>query len=444
MSVTSLEKFGRQFSVGKAYSVSDILRLAQEGNFVFYVPTEEQPDAETLISRVEECLPHLSEVVRSPYIILKSEYREVRSELSGALTPQGIRMTMKDKRLWKKKDGLPKPESVYAKTNEDEYGTYENRLVKALIDRAIFSLQMPLDYAKDGVKNLYGAYFQSASLNKLDLIKILDADTFKECDKNSFDSYKKLYYLRAKLMQLRGSAFYKILSVCTPFNGEVNATNLFVHNPHYSSCFRLWLFLRDFGVGLSGLGETEKKSLYAAFIFLATCEIYVRLGFRVVRDVKIEGLPQTFSVSEFVLENSEFRVVIDASAENMTITVQCLASKLQQRTSIALHTDVSEPEEIGDRFVVSLYRTGYRDNAACVVPGNKNSLRDLESIVRCTVLTLDADRSVYGKVCLICGSQSVEDKGGYFVCPDCGAAYSFPSDRKLWLNRFRVLGREEV
>lgn len=439
MSVTSLEKFNKQFETGEPRTVSEILRLSREGKFDFYFPATEQPDTATLIDRVESCLPQLYEVVKSPYIILKSEYREVRTELAGNISPQGIQMTVKDPKLWKKKGDQLRPETIYAKTYEDEYNTYENRLIKALIDRILRFLQLPMDYAKDGVKNLYEAYFQSASLNKLDLIKLMDADLFKSSDKRSFTDYKKLFYLRGKITQLRNSAFYKIMSQVTPFSGELQSTNLVVHNANYNACFRLWLFLDQFNAGLSLLSAEQIKSVYSAFITLGMADIYREIGFRVVKDFVIKKIDERFEIKNLVLENEIFTVILEADEEKVKALVQCRKVKTQQSTVIELHTDLAEPYGKDNQFIVSLYKTNYSDRAACVVPGNKNSFKDLQSIVRCTVFTLEAEKDIYDKICLICGSTMVEDKGVFLQCENCGAVYSFLDENTVWLNQFHVL-----
>ena len=90
-----------------------------------------------------------------------------------------------------------------------------------------------------------------------------------------------------------------------------------------------------------------------------------------------------------------------------------------------------------------MHKTDYSDRAACVVPGNKNSLKDLESIVRCTVFTFEADKSIYSRLCLICGSNVLDDKGYFYKCEDCGAVYSFIDDKTVWINQFNVLTNEE-
>ena len=110
MSVASLEKFNKQFEGRAPCSIARLLEEEKEGTFAFYIPTAVKLDTATLVDRIEECLPQLSEVVRSPYIVLKNEYNRVRTELADNLTPQGIQMTVKDPKLWKLKDGRLRPE----------------------------------------------------------------------------------------------------------------------------------------------------------------------------------------------------------------------------------------------------------------------------------------------------------------------------------------------
>ena len=439
MSVISLEKFGKQFENRKGCTVSQILAEAKEGKFDFYIPAEEEIDVAALADRIEECLPHLAEIVRSPYIVLKNEYNLVRTELADSLTPQGIQMTVKDAKLWKTKDGRLRPEFVYAKSREDEYNTYENRMVRALIDKIVRFLDLPMEYSKEGVKNIYEAYFQSASLNKFDLIKLIDGDLFKATSARSFADYKKLFYLRGKMSQLRMSAFYKILSQFPRFSGMPEATNLLVHNADYNACLRLWLFLDRFNAGLSVLSQEEQRSVYAAFIALAMAQSYAALGYRIETDAAVKDVSASFSLRGLVMKNDTFRVRLDADANSVKVLVQCAKIKAQQSTEIALHTDISEPFGKGGQFVVSLHRTDYSDRAACVVPGNKNSLKDLDSIVRCTVFSFEAEKDVYDKVCPICGSNALEDKDYFYRCSDCGAVYCFPDGHTVWINQFHAL-----
>lgn len=438
MSAGSLEKFNKQFEGRGERLLSEILEEERTGRFSFYMPTSDKLDTATLVDRIEGSLGSLMEVARSPYIVLKNEYARVRAEQAGSLTPQGIRMTVKDTKAWKEKDGKLRPEYVYAKTREDEYNTYENRLVRTLIDRTVRFLNLPIEYAKDGVKNLYEAYFQRAALNKLDLMKLMDAELFKGSDPRAFTEYKKLFYLRGKLSQLRGSAFYKIMARYPAFTGRPEATNLLVHNADYNACYKLWQFLDAFNAGLSALTQEQQKSVYAAYILLGMASVYVRLGFRIVKEPRIGRIDEGFAPGETVLDDGRFRVTLTAEADGLRVLVQCAKIRAQQQTTIGLHTNIAEEYPAEKDFTVSLHRTDYSDRMACVVPGNRQSFKDLESIVRCTVLTLEAKKEIYGRLCLVCGSNALNDKDYYYQCEDCGAAYCFLDEDTVWLNRFHV------
>lgn len=443
MSVASLEKFNKQFENKNPRTVSQLLAEERAGNFSFYIPTADKLDASSLVDRIEDCLPSLLEISRSPYIVLKNEYSKVRTELAGNLTPQGIQMTVKDPKVWKNKDGKLYPEYVYAKTREDEYNTYENRMVRSLMDKIVRFLNLPMEYAKDGVKNMYEAYFQRSALNKFDLIKLIDEDLYKESDAASFNDYKKLFYLRGKLSQLRSGAFYKTMSQFPVFTGRPEATNLLIHNADYNACMRLWLFLDRFNAGLSLLTQEQQKSVYSAFIVLAMASIYVQLGFRIAKDAQVGRIDENFSLQGLVLENEWFKVLLGADTEKIRVLVQCSKIKAQQTTVIELHTDIAEQYGKENQFVVSLHRTDYSDRAACVIPGNKNSLKDLESIVRCTVFTFEAKKEIYDKLCMICGSNALDDKDYFYKCADCGAVYSFLDDKTVWVNQFNVLSEKD-
>lgn len=444
MSLISLEKFNKQFENGDILSVSDFLKAKKSGLVDLYQPVTQRPDISLVVKKVYETLPHIAEIVRSPYIVLKTEYNLTRTERSGALTPYGIKQTVKEPKLWKQReDKSLYPEFVYAKTNEDEYNTYENRLVRTLIDRIVRLLELPTENAKSGVTNIYQEYFQSSALNKLDLIKLMDTSLFKDTSSEVFDEYKKLFYMRAKFSQLRNSDFYKIMSNCPSFSGSAEATNLFVHNKHYNACFKLWKLIDEHNAGMNSLPLTQRRSVYCAFISFAVVDSFVQMGFKLDKDVHFDNITEQFGLKNLVLSNELFTVTINSDVEELSILVQCSKLKIQQKTVLQLHSDASQPYRKDCQFIVSLFKTEYNERARCVVPSNKNSLTDIKSIVRCTVFLLQADKQVYSRMCLVCGSSAIDDKGYYFACQDCKAVYAFVDDNTIWLNQFNTLNEQQ-
>ena len=208
-----------------------IVQGGEGGKFFFYISSPEKFDTSLLIACLEKYLPFLTNVVQSPYVILKSEYELVRTERAGNMTPQAIRKTVRDTTLWKKRGEKMRPEYVYSATNEDEYARMKTAWCARSSTRPSAFSTSPAECAREGVKNLYEAYFQSSSLNKLDLVRLFDPDLFKDSNPESFADYSKLYQLRGKLTQLRNSHFYKILSRAPAFTGVPEATNLFVTIP---------------------------------------------------------------------------------------------------------------------------------------------------------------------------------------------------------------------
>ena len=59
--------------------------------------------------------------------------------------------------------------------------------------------------------------------------------------------------------------------------------------------------------------------------------------------------------------------------------------------------------------------------------------------MRCTVFTFEAKKEIYDKLCLICGSNAIEDKDYFYRCDDCGAVYCFLDENNVWVNQFNVL-----
>lgn len=444
MSLLSLEKFNKQMSDSGVKSVRQFIDGEKQGLVSLYQPVSQRPDIHTLVEKIYETLPHIAEIVRSPYIVLKTEYNLKRTERSGALTPQGIQMTVKQPKLWKQKEDKSfYPEYVYAKTNEDEYNTYENRLVRTLMDKIVRALELPSENAKSGVTNIYQAYFQSSALNKLDLLKLLDTSLFKDTNAQMFDEYKKLFYMRGKFSQLRNSDFYKIMSAFPQFTGSAEATNLFIHNKHYNACFKLWKLIDEYNAGLNSLSLAQRRNVYCAFISLAVIDSYVRLGFSMEKDQTFDNIALSFGLKNFVLYNDLFRVTINSDVDQLSILVQCRKIKIQQATLLQLHSDVSQPFRQDCQFVVSLFKTDYGNKATCVVPSNKNSLTDIMSIVKCTVFVLQADKQVYSRMCLVCGSTAMDDKDYFYTCQDCGAVYVFVDDGTVWLNKFNTQSETE-
>lgn len=102
MSLASLEQFHKQMTQVAPGKVSQVINGTTAGKFGFDFSPSEQLDYTAVIDRIANSMGSLTTVVANPYIVLKSESDTVRMEQAGTLSPDGIRQTIADSRLWKK------------------------------------------------------------------------------------------------------------------------------------------------------------------------------------------------------------------------------------------------------------------------------------------------------------------------------------------------------
>ena len=437
--ILSLERFYRQFNE-KTDRVSAVLDGMREGSFRLFIPTPLSEDQPGTIAQIKAALPHITNVVRKPYVTLRTQTTKVRAERAGALSPEGIRNTIRDGKIWKQHEGEIRPEYIYAVEREDDYNSYENRMVKALIDRLIRFLRTPLRITKESIPSLYAAYFQLSHLNKLDFMKFMRTDTFQQAKAQTYEDFAALLQLKTRIGTFRQSNFYKTMDKYPAFTGSPELTNLLTHNEDYRRCAELWNFLDTLGADAPTTGEAQSRNAYAMFIFFGMLNAYMGLGFTLKNDPPILISERAVRIPAATVENDDFTVdVWLPQDECMQLTVRAKETKRKEKYRVYLVRDTEiEPQPDAD-FYVSLYPTPYSDIASCVVPNNLNSQQDLTAIAKTTVLTFASPHSVYGNYCLVCGSTEVSDNHGGVTCETCGARYNFLTPDKLWLHHFRIL-----
>ena len=166
MSTIALEWFNKQLVENDTCLISKLLKKIDDNSFKLSFPSLKGLDYSSSIDKISASIGNLINVVQTPYIILKSEYETMHVGKVSQLTPEGVRKTTLDPKLWKKKNNEYTPEYAYSKTTEDEYNTYENRFVKALIDRLYLFLNKPFEDSKSGIKSLYESHFNFNLINK--------------------------------------------------------------------------------------------------------------------------------------------------------------------------------------------------------------------------------------------------------------------------------------
>lgn len=445
MSVPSLEKFYQQFASVPNRSIENIISLVRRGNFTFCFPTPDRNDYAQIIEKLDKWIGNVINVAQNPYITLKNEYELVHASKVDKLSPKAIQMTINDSSLWIDKDN-PRPEYVYRKSLEEEYDSYENRMVRTLIDRLVVFINGPVMQAKYAIKNLYEEYYQSSRLNKFDLVRIADLNTFKVSEDIYFKDFRKLYLFQSKLNFLRNTNFYKTLIKYPAFQGHPDATNLFTHHSDYRACYLMWNYLDTCTKTRKELSDTQYSSLYAAFIFMCACSFLDKMNYKPIQSIYFDQILDDFHVESAIFDGKLFAMQLEVDKLNkenpkslsylLTITTLCKINKAKQVTKVALKA-IEDDEEIENvDHIFSAYQVNYSDIYACVSPNNENSLNDLFQLLKSCVLIAPVSEEVYTNLCIVCGSNMIHLNEKDCTCESCKAKYTFIGKNLLWIKSF--------
>lgn len=435
MSTIALEWFNKQLVKNDTCLISKLLKKIDDNSFKLSFPSLKGLDYSSSIDKISASIGNLINVVQTPYIVLKSEYETMHVGKVSQLTPESVRKTTLDPKLWKKKNNEYTPEYAYSKTTEDEYNTYENRFVKALIDRLYLFLNKPFEDSKSGIKSLYESHFNFNLINKIDLIRLTNLDDFQNSNVVCFDNYKKLYYLRMRLIQIKNTNFYKIMSSFPSFSSkDVESTNLLIHHKDYNTCLRLWYFLNEYDALRSSLSYEEIASTYSMFIFLNIINSLIKdLHFKILKDNIIKYSANNL-LNKLSLENNLFNVNLVQKADSISFNI--IDKVTQENKDIVIKLKVNNDDISSYDYLISLKEVDYSDNAFQVTINNSLSLEGLKAMLKCIFLTVNVNKDIYNHVCLICKSNAIEEKEKKVHCFDCNATYKFLNDGLIWVLNF--------
>lgn len=437
MRLSTLKKFCDQFAADASGSMADLLADMRSGRAELTVPAYEKADFAPLLQALRGVLPSLSRIVREPVSVLRGELTLRRAETVSTLSPLGIRETLRDMRLWKVKGGALRPESVYAPENVEETDLYENRLVKALVDRALRFLRMGVRATRSGVRILRDMHLQSAALSKVDFVRLLGDRPDACAQSGATGGYREAVSLRRRFLRLRQTPFYRAMAKFPAFtDAEPRVTDIFIANKRYRDCLELWRFLNRFESELSGLSGEERRSAYTAYVAFSLAAAYEKRGFSLERNAYFRNVLHGFSLPGLVFGGEGFRVIMDAEPGRIDLVVQCPQEKVQQRLRIGVYANTADEPSASDYLSVSLFDLGYGDRFVCASPENEDSQENMLAIARLTTFIMRGDVSAYDALCPVCGSTLVVSEEYCMHCEECGAKYRGIGKDSVWIHSF--------
>lgn len=434
----TLKKFADRIASAGDISVGALIGKNSEKTIEFTFAPGGHIDFDPLIAYVRKLLPVISKVVTEPVSKLNGKLEIKRSESSLNLTPLAIRETMRDMRLWKLSANGPKPEKVYSSVNVEELNIYENRVVKALIDRYIRLFSSLEQGERSKIKTIYGRFPDSDALSRVDIVRLLSDKTLELSKGVKDNRYLELSELRKKFMRYMRTDFYMTLNEVAQYRERsVEQTMIFSMNEKYFRCLQGWRYLNTFERSVSGLDADKRRSAYTCFIALSLIYAYVLQGFEIVKDCDVKNVYENFSLHGLKLKNERFSVNIDVKDDKIYIVVECPEKEIKQSFKMGAYADDLIPFEKDEQFVFSPHFKGYGDRYVyAVTDEGEASQSAIAAVARMTVFTASADRSIYSGVCPVCGSAHIDEGKLNLTCEDCGASYLFLDDDTVWINGF--------
>lgn len=212
---------------------------------------------------IEEVIPHLDHVFRTPNRFIQNEEEIVKIEQARKVSVETIKHLSKNTNFIQTVDenGDVIPSKLLNVRKEETYNTYENRLAYTLIQNMRFfinkrkkSLEESLGMEKDDENkdNKQLEYNAKSKLNDEDVdINVSISSKLDSQGKNSQEKNKnmieRIEAIERKITDIESNDVYKILDKLhvIPVKDPIKKTNMILKNVHFQYIMKLWEFMKD-------------------------------------------------------------------------------------------------------------------------------------------------------------------------------------------------------
>ena len=215
------------------------------------------------INMMEEVIPHIDSIFRSPNRFIKNEEETVKIEQAKKVSVETIKHLSKHTNLIQDIDnetGDVIPSKLLNVRKEETYDTYENRLIYTLVQNMKYfvhirkeSLLQPIstENKEENKDNKQLEYNAKSKLNEeeVDINVSINSklDTEQKDDKERNKSLlMRIEEIERKISDIESTEVYKILDKAkVPLvKDPVRKTNVVLKNVHFQYAMRLWEFLK--------------------------------------------------------------------------------------------------------------------------------------------------------------------------------------------------------
>ena len=238
--------------------------------------------------------------------------------------------------------------------------------------------------------------------------------------------------LRRKIQFIKGTYFYKVVSVGKGLSGNIQPTNILTKDRLYRYCFK---FYRKF---ISHSDHETLSSLLRVYYVLCILNELNQRGFT---------LDSSAKKSDKILRISreELNVSFEIYGKN-AVVVRVNADGVPEASHLLIFAEDT------NKVNVSSYNIGDFTTAEAISLWELFSIGDecektcaSERSLVCSwlnskLMTARIDRRIYEKYCPVCRARSVDHDGTVYRCNSCESEYSFIASNdleKVWFRKIR-------
>lgn len=204
----------------------------------------------------EEVIPHIDNILRNPNRFIANEEEIVKIELARKTTVDSIKHLARNTSFIQsidEKTGDVMPSKILNINKEEDYLTYENKLIYTLIDNMkIFIHFRKEEFLKFGnsndEKNNKRLKYSGKSKFKNDEINIeINLETHKKNKNENNEYFNKILEMEEKILMLSQNEIYKILDKAkfALIRPPIKKTNRILKNPDFQYAMKLWSYIQD-------------------------------------------------------------------------------------------------------------------------------------------------------------------------------------------------------
>lgn len=420
----------------------------------------------------KKLLDRIISIVFKPHIKVTTEDVIIRSELSNSLSPNSLKDTIRDTRLWKNKRGVITPEYVHNEQFIDTIITYENNFIAMLIDIVDKHLKemsynlLPLVKSIEEEYEIKGLnYGKRSFLNEFAPFKQPFENVFKKEKTNSQKVYNLLLKLIKRVKNIKSSEFYRFNKNKFKSN-VVEPTNILVHDILYSYCYRFYL---DNFLTSSKDEEQKRDTLYYNYVISQLVSYIASYN---VGKGKTNFSKQLYfkddklHFKEFGFKKGLYSFIVKEISEMNAISVEVrLINK-----SIRYNTSISE-DKISKYLLLTSYKYDKtnkpyidailekeKDNYSSIILitqinvllefintcnisiYNSDNMTLIKNLISSFTLLFDTDTEIYVHKCPVCGGREILIDNKNYVCQNCLAKYALLEIENvpmLWVKSLR-------